>query len=381
MESVQVTDKYRSCHKEQAELIDGHSPELQTKINEEREPIVISQSATVKPATPCCPVPQGEDISTNKSCRELDTGAIKFGPLFKRVLSALIFEDGRTFGGDEEIMSFLQFGDEDYKGCKWEDSVIQGLPESMSYGDEGDPCDDGIKNIQSGISNDKLPKRTSRSMQNEQGLYNLVEEGFRSEELSTSGSPCSDESYQRMSIDLRLLLELQSLGIFPESLPHLIGDEHEATIRKIFEAQQQVAVQLGREEVRSKLLTETVSKGTPMNYDDVEGLAEEAAGDPSHTPRLVQRKTTASSCSNPEVHKDAVSLHTMPVRHASGATSNLGKQHALLTAGAPIMKGLENGGATLSCTGGAVPNDQNGIRAGVLVNNTSKSKTKDESNT
>ncbi|KAI4384348.1 hypothetical protein MLD38_002517 [Melastoma candidum] len=45
------------------------------------------------------------------------------------------------------------------------------------------------------------------------------------------------------------------------------------------------------------------------------------------------------------------------------------------------MKGLENGGATLSCTGGAVPNDLNGIRAGVLVNNTSKSKTKDESDT
>ncbi|KAI4382656.1 hypothetical protein MLD38_008592 [Melastoma candidum] len=382
MESVQVTHKNRSSPKEQGELIDGHIPELQTKVNEGTKQILISQSAIAKPATPGCPVPQVEDISTNKLCRELDNGAIKSGPLFKRVLSALIFEDGRTLEGDEEIMSFLQFGDEDYKGSKCEDSLIQGLRDSISYGDEGNPCDDDdIKNIQSGISNNKLPECAPRSIRKEKCVYNLVEEGFTSEESLTSGSACSDESYQRMSVDLRLLLELQSLGIFPESLPDLVGDEHEAIIHNIFEAQQQVADQLSNDEECSKLLTETVTKGTSMNYEDVEGLGEEEAADPSHIPQLVQRKIIASRCSNPEVPKDAASLRTLPVPHASGAASSQAKQHARLTAGASITKNPEKGGSTLSCTDGALPDDHNDRRAEVLVSTTSKSKAKGESNT
>lgn len=188
----------------QGALVDGLSTKLQTQVRKEREPILICHSATAKSASPGCQVHEAEDINTNKLCRKSDIGAMKYGPLFERLLSAFIFEDGRTLeGDDEEILSFLRIGDE-FRGRKREDTLIQSLR------DEVNPRENSRKNIQSGISNDVLPKGAPGSMQKEQG--------FTSEELLTLGSACSDERYRRMSIEIRLLLELQSLGIYPEAL-------------------------------------------------------------------------------------------------------------------------------------------------------------------
>ncbi|XP_020214189.1 uncharacterized protein LOC109798366 [Cajanus cajan] len=125
-------------------------------------------------------------------------------------------------------------------------------------------------------------------------------------ELSVLSFPSPDGQYQLMSLDDRLLLELQSIGLYPEILPDL-AEEDEAINQDIVKLEKALYEQNGRKKNNLDKIDSAVQEGRDMERQKIE----QAAFD--HLIEMAYRKRLACRGS----------------KHSKGAVHRVSKQVAL----------------------------------------------------
>ncbi|XP_065865954.1 uncharacterized protein [Euphorbia lathyris] len=105
--------------------------------------------------------------------------------------------------------------------------------------------------------------------------------------------PCSDEKYQVMSLDDKILLELQSIGLFPESLPDL--QEGEDMINgDIMQLKEKLHKQVGWRKRKLAEIDKAVQKGKEVERGKVEQNAMDQLVEIAYRKRLACRGNNSS---------------------------------------------------------------------------------------
>lgn len=146
-------------------------------------------------------------------------------PLYQRLLASLIPEE--VADNESDDTKFDRYGmselDEDFKPNKLSHEIS---PSSLFSGHSAN--DD--YNMRGGLGSDQYMPETNR-----QGIPNSVMmlnfsnslNGFVSNQTLMTGMACSEFQYEDMPLNEKLLLEIQSIGIFPDSVPEMLQIEEE----------------------------------------------------------------------------------------------------------------------------------------------------------
>ncbi|CAL5212275.1 unnamed protein product [Lathyrus oleraceus] len=121
-------------------------------------------------------------------------------------------------------------------------------------------------------------------------------------ELSNPSFPSSDCEYQLMSLDDRLLLELQSIGIYPEVLPDL-AEEDEAIIQDIVKLEKALYEQNGRKKSNLDPIDKAILKGRDMEKRSIEQAAFDQLTEMAYRKRLACRGSRNSKSAVQKVPK------------------------------------------------------------------------------
>ncbi|CAI8616229.1 unnamed protein product [Vicia faba] len=121
-------------------------------------------------------------------------------------------------------------------------------------------------------------------------------------ELSNPSFPSPDCEYQLMSLDDRLLLELQSIGIYPEILPDL-ADEDEAIIQDIVKLEKALYEQNGRKKSNLDPIGKAILKGKDMEKRSIEQAAFDQLTEMAYRKRLACRGSRNSKSAVQKVPK------------------------------------------------------------------------------
>ncbi|KAJ1440684.1 hypothetical protein SESBI_01752 [Sesbania bispinosa] len=125
-------------------------------------------------------------------------------------------------------------------------------------------------------------------------------------ELSVPSFPSPDGQYQLMSLDDRLLLELQSIGLYPEILPDL-AEEDEAINQDIVKLEKALYEQNGRKKKNLDKIDRAIQKGRDTERRKVEQAAFDQLTEMAYRKRLACRGS----------------------KHAKGAVHKVSRQVAL----------------------------------------------------
>ncbi|XP_061374076.1 uncharacterized protein LOC133316358 isoform X2 [Gastrolobium bilobum] len=118
-------------------------------------------------------------------------------------------------------------------------------------------------------------------------------------ELSARSFPSPDDQYQLMSLDDRLLLELQSIGLYPEILPDL-AEEDEAINQDIVKLEKSLYEQNGRKKENLEKIDRAVPEGRDIERRKIEQVAFDQLIEMAYRKRLACR---GSKNSKGAVHK------------------------------------------------------------------------------
>uniref|UniRef100_A0A6M2EFF5 Uncharacterized protein n=1 Tax=Populus davidiana TaxID=266767 RepID=A0A6M2EFF5_9ROSI len=248
---------------------------------------------------------QGEDFNqesakTTSLCGRVEMGSLdKVAPLYQRVLSALIEEDeSEEFYTQSEgkNMPLHYASDDSHCGScnlidiepKDRDRMESEVESKVNFQTQKScfldrlSCDKSVAS--NAIGN---PSMSSSLHSNEQWPldddFSHSDAGHASEicsndpgvlqmrELNMPGFSSSDGHYQLMCLDERLLLELQSIGLCPETPPDLA--EREVIIQNIMELKEGLHQQIGIMKNKLGKLGRAVQKGRDMEKRNAEHVA------------------------------------------------------------------------------------------------------------
>ncbi|KAF3569635.1 hypothetical protein DY000_02018214 [Brassica cretica] len=238
-------------------------------------------------------------------------------PLYKRVLSALIEEDDGEevvqFNGGKNLSLHYASDDSHSGSCTFIDTEFRERDrmefEVESSGDFQTPKSclfDRFSSERSGVSN---PFRNGgmfvSAHSNEQWLDDdlshsdapLGGETFsnglgqlQAREVNIPNFPVSDTQYQLMSLDERLLLELQSIGVFPEAMPDLA---EETMSTDVMELKESIYQQIRNKKEKLEKLNITIQKGKDDEKRKIEHLAMDHLVETAHKKRMASRGNKA----------------------------------------------------------------------------------------
>ncbi|KAL9225037.1 hypothetical protein vseg_001009 [Gypsophila vaccaria] len=180
-------------------------------------------------------------------------------PLYQRVLSALIVED--------------EF--EEYK-----DNHFSNDSSSIAFRD--DPCSTNRIFCNGNASQNRFSSaQVSVQEEIDEGDYSFPHQnslagagpyqneinGSLATSVHGSGSSSPDCEYDQMCIDEKLLLELQSIGLYPETVPDLAEGEDELINEDIAQLRKQLYEQAGKKKVRFERIHEAIENNNVLTRD------------------------------------------------------------------------------------------------------------------
>ncbi|CAL0304018.1 unnamed protein product [Lupinus luteus] len=121
-------------------------------------------------------------------------------------------------------------------------------------------------------------------------------------ELSIPCFPSTDGQYQMMSLDDRLLLELQSVGLYPETLPDL-AEEDEVINQDIVKLEKSLYEQNGRKTKKLDKIDRAIEKGRDVERRTIEQVAFDQLIEVCYRKRLACRGSKNSKGAIPKVSK------------------------------------------------------------------------------
>ncbi|CAN8252580.1 unnamed protein product [Cochlearia groenlandica] len=236
-------------------------------------------------------------------------------PLYKRVLSALIEEDDGEevvqFNGGKNLSLHYASDDSHSGSCTYIGTEFRERDrmefEVESGGDFHTPKSgffDRFSSERSVVSNPFRNGNMSISgHSNEQWIgdddllhpdaalgretYSNSLSQLQTREVNIPNFPVvSDAQYQRMSMDERLLLELQSIGVFPETMPDLA---EETMSTDIMELKQGIYQQIQNKKKKLEKLNITIQKDKDVERRKIEHRAMDQLVETAHKKRLACR--------------------------------------------------------------------------------------------
>ncbi|CAL0329029.1 unnamed protein product [Lupinus luteus] len=121
-------------------------------------------------------------------------------------------------------------------------------------------------------------------------------------EFSVPCFPSTDGQYQMMSLDDRLLLELQSIGLYPEILPDL-AEEDEVINQDILKLEKALCEQNGRKTKKLDKIDKAIEKGRDMERRTIEQVAFDQLIEIAYRKRLACRGSKNSKGAIQKVSK------------------------------------------------------------------------------
>ncbi|KAJ4883648.1 Uncharacterized protein Rs2_33741 [Raphanus sativus] len=237
-------------------------------------------------------------------------------PLYKRVLSALIEEDDGEvvqFNGGKNLSLHYASDDSHSGSCTFIDTEFRERDrmefEVESSGDFQTPKSclfDRFSSERSVVSNPfRNGSMSISALSHEQWMDDdlahsdapLGGETFsngvgqlQAREVNIPNFQVSDTQYQLMSLDERLLLELQSIGVFPEAMPDLA---EETMSTDVMELKEGIYQQIRNKKEKLEKLNITIQKGKDDEKRKIEHLAMDHLVETAHKKRMASRGNKA----------------------------------------------------------------------------------------
>eukprot|EP00258_Populus_trichocarpa_P046232 XP_024462251.1 uncharacterized protein LOC7490896 isoform X2 [Populus trichocarpa] len=257
----------------------------------------------------------------------------KATPLYQRVLSALIVEDGsekfaENSGGRN--ISFQCTGDsspgDDCLSVDFEPGSTNGIDfnyESMlgfqhqkqssvdGFSCNGNSTVNRIGGFHNNSYIDHLVQGGNGFMHSKTGMFpgsfenNDEKSTIHSNAISMSAYDCQ---YEQLGLEDKLLMELQSVGLYPETVPDLADGEDEAINEDIIELQNKLQ-QVGKKEHLDNL-TRAVEEGRELQEWPLEQVAMDRLVELAHRKQLATRGNNASKFGVPKVSKQVALAFT-----------------------------------------------------------------------
>ncbi|XP_045803507.1 uncharacterized protein LOC123897052 isoform X1 [Trifolium pratense] len=181
----------------------------------------------------------------------------KLAPLYQRVLSALIIDD------------------------QTEETVGDG---NISF-----PCEQDDSPLEACFSWD---------FENEVSI-NRTEHGFNTDNVSCNGNA----TFEQMGMEDKLLLELQSVGLYPDPVPDLAGGGCEAIDQNIIQLQKGHFQQLAKKREYFMKLIQAVEEGREMEPRALEQVAMDKLVELAYKKKLATRGTIAAKYGLPKISR------------------------------------------------------------------------------
>ncbi|KAJ9177933.1 hypothetical protein P3X46_009860 [Hevea brasiliensis] len=263
-----------------------------------------------------------ESVKKASLCGEIGTGRLEKGaPLYQRVLSALIEEDESEefyFHSEGKNMPLHYASDDSHCGsCNLIDiepkdrdrmeseveSKVNFLTQKNCFLDRIS-CDKSVAS--NAIRNQSMPNSLHNNEQwpgdDDFSHLDIVHASetcsndmgqLQTRELNTTGFSSSDLKYQLMCLDDRVLLELQSIGICPETLPDLAEGE-EVINQDIMGLEEGLCQQIGRKKRKLGKIDKAVQKGKEVEKRNMEQVAMDQLIEMAYKKRVACRGNNSS---------------------------------------------------------------------------------------
>ncbi|KAI3734618.1 hypothetical protein L6452_14091 [Arctium lappa] len=237
---------------------------------------------------------------------DLDKTSNGFMPLYQRVLSALIIEDDvdgleegearnkqvQNSNGVSTYDSFRLGGSEPREGTRMgsqSDSMSCNRAQSLHPTKKSLPSNGGINSLRSCIINSSVPEDGHSEVELLAGIHKPPRM-LQTEGLGKYSPGCQ---YEQMCLDDKLLLELQSIGLCPDTLPDLDDKENETFLHEFDKLKRR----LQQQEVEKKAYLEKLHKDVESNSGvrDLETLAMDRLVELAYRKLLASRRTSRSN--------------------------------------------------------------------------------------
>ncbi|MED6133428.1 hypothetical protein PIB30_028084 [Stylosanthes scabra] len=259
-----------------------HTDNLISKspLSRERERRVLNQTDSIDISSMADMLDQHLDASFLS--RQMLTEGNKVAPLYQRVLTALIVDDQieeETAGDGNMSFSEYEF-DSDMVSCNGNANFTSGTD---IHGHESDAV------LQQMHHGPLLHPRTERlAMLSENGSGELPAK----HRVSCSSSFNGD--YEKASVEDRILLELQSVGLYPEPVPGLADGDCEAINQDILQLQKGLHRQVTEKRECLMKLIQAVEEGREMEQRSLEQVAMEKLVESAYKKKLATRGSSAA---------------------------------------------------------------------------------------
>ncbi|XP_062091766.1 uncharacterized protein LOC133797755 isoform X2 [Humulus lupulus] len=274
----------------------------------------------------------GKERSFHDQVLDLDTVGEKLNsersknmpPLYQRVLSALIMEDEMEEFEEERgarVTCFQQRGEfspdagskrRNMVGFEFEGESIFDPQTLQQCAVDIFSCN-GSGNVakSTSVHNQLFSNSVLKGDQGVTHLDNGSFTEFSEEMIGRSSSLCAnasgissfDFSYEQMCMEDKLLLELQSLDLYPEIVPDLAEGDDEAITSDILELQRHLFEQVGKTKVQLKKIIEAIEGGNEEEKRRLEQVAMEKLVESSYKKLLATRGSLASKLGVAKVPK------------------------------------------------------------------------------
>lgn len=254
----------------------------------------------------------------------------KVTPMYHRVLSALIEEDESEelyHHSEGKNLSFQYASDDSHCGsCNHFDGELKDRDRVEFEVESKEDSQSQKSSLLDRYSSDRsVASNTIRNQSLSNSLYNNEQSqgddglshsdvGFigdicqndlgtpRPRQINNSGISSFDCQYQLMCLDDRLLLELQSIGLYPETMPDLAEGE-EGINQEIVTLKEKLYQQVGKKKTNMGQIDKAVQNGRDFERRDIEQVAMNQLVEMAYRKRLACRGSSASKSMMRKVSK------------------------------------------------------------------------------
>ncbi|CAJ1977595.1 unnamed protein product [Sphenostylis stenocarpa] len=274
----------------------------QSPLSRERERSTVNQTDSEEISLMDDMVDQDLDFSI--LCRQMDSEGNKIAPLYQRVLTALIIDDqtDEDTVGDGNMSLLCERDDSSQLPCFFQ-GVENRSSTRMGYTfNSGNVSCNG--NAAYSSCADMHEKEPGVSLQIDQGsLYpeterlSMLSENGNDASLGMHINSCSSSvscHFEQMSMEDKLLLELQSVGLYPEPVPDLADGDCEAINQDIIQLQRGLFQQVSKKRECFMKLIQAVEHGRGMEQRALEQVAMDKLVELAYKKKLATRGTSAA---------------------------------------------------------------------------------------
>ncbi|RCW18744.1 hypothetical protein GLYMA_20G110300v4 [Glycine max] len=279
-------------------LTHTESPLSQSSISRARERSIVNQTDSKEISSMDDMVGQHLDVSI--LCQQMDSEGNKLVPLYQRVLTALIIDEEIVEDGN--MPSLCERDDSPQVACHFQDVENQSsIRMDFEFNSDKVSCNGNatftsctdIHDQELGI----FLQMNQGSLHLETERVSMLSENGNDESMGMHGVSCSASfscHFEQMSMEDKLLLELQSVGLYPEPVPDLADGDCEAINQDIIQLQKGLFQQVNKKRECFMKLIQAVEQGREMEQGALEQVAMDKLVELAHKKKLATRGTSAA---------------------------------------------------------------------------------------